>query len=126
MENKIPEIRFREFNEKSEENKFKKLAYVKSCKRIYKEETFEIGDIPFYKIGTFGSKADSFITREKYEEYKPKYAYPKHGDILLSASGTLGRTVEFKGEESYFQDSNIIWLDVDMKIINNKFLKSLY
>ena len=34
-------------------------------KRIFKDETSEYGDIPFYKIGTFGGTADSFITKEK-------------------------------------------------------------
>src|SRR5699024_4717373 len=80
------------------------------------------GEIPFYKIGTFGKKADSFINKATFEEYKNKYSYPKIGNILLSASGTLGRTVVYKGEEAYFQDSNIVWLDHDNKITTDKYL----
>ncbi|MBQ0089762.1 MAG: restriction endonuclease subunit S [Prevotellaceae bacterium] len=95
------------------------------CKRIFKEETSDNGDIPFYKIGTFGSEPDAYISRELFEEYRDKFSYPNDGDILLSASGTIGRIVEYKGEEAYFQDSNIVWLSHDNSI-SNKFLKVLY
>jgi len=95
------------------------------CKRIFKDETSDEGDIPFYKIGTFGSEPDAFISRELFEDYKSKFSYPEEGDILLSASGTIGRIVEYDGEEAYFQDSNIVWLKHD-KTISNKFLKVLY
>lgn len=95
------------------------------CKRIFKEETSEEGDIPFFKIGTFGGIPDAFISRELFDEYKSKYSYPEPGDILLSASGTIGRIVEYEGEEAYFQDSNIVWLSHD-KSVDNKFLKVLY
>lgn len=37
---------------------------------------------------------------------KKKYSYPKKGEVLISASGTIGRTVIFDGEDAYFQDSN--------------------
>ena len=95
------------------------------CKRIFKEETSVEGDIPFYKIGTFGSEPDAFISRELFEDYKSRFSYPEEGAILLSASGTIGRIVEYKGEEAYFQDSNIVWLSHD-KSVSNKFLKVLY
>ena len=42
-------------------------------RRIFKDETMSSGEIPFYKIGTFGKKADAFISRKLYEEYKNKY-----------------------------------------------------
>ena len=94
-------------------------------KRIFKDQTTEEGDIPFYKIGTFGEKPDAFISRELFEEYKEKYPYPKVGDLLISASGSIGRTVEYKGEDAYYQDSNIVWLDHDDRL-DNSFLKQLY
>lgn len=90
--------------------KLKNLGTVKMCRRIFSHQTRKSGQIPFYKIGTFGSKADAFISRELFEEYKRLYPYPKKGDVLISAAGTIGKTVVFNGEESYFQDSNIVWL----------------
>lgn len=95
------------------------------CRRIFKEQTSENGEIPFYKIGTFGGEADAFISRELFEEYKAKYQYPKKGDILISASGSIGRTVVFTGKNEYFQDSNIVWLNHD-KHLDNSFLKCFY
>ena len=95
------------------------------CRRIFKEQTSEHGEIPFYKIGTFGGPPDAFIARELFEEFKDKYSYPNIGDILISASGSIGRAVEFLGEDEYFQDSNIVWLKHDGKI-NNIFLKQFY
>lgn len=94
---------------------------VKMCKRIFKEETSEEGDIPFYKIGTFCGEADSYISRETFEYYSKKYSYPQKRDTLISCSGTVGRCVEFDGEPSYFQDSNIVWLEAkDREYIYNK------
>ncbi|PTG22141.1 restriction endonuclease subunit S, partial [Staphylococcus chromogenes] len=85
------------------------IGKVSMNKRIYKNETSINGEIPFYKIGTFGKEAETFISREKFEEYKNKYPYPEKGDILISASGSIGRTIEYDGEEAYYQDSNIVW-----------------
>ena len=47
------------------------------CKRILKEQTSPTGDIPFYKIGTFGGIPDAYISRELFEQYKEQYNYPK-------------------------------------------------
>ncbi|WP_436955641.1 restriction endonuclease subunit S [Staphylococcus sp. AS1337] len=108
--------------------KIKKLGdigHVSMNKRIYKNETTINGEIPFYKIGTFGKKAETFITRQKFEEYKLKYPYPSKGDILISASGSIGRTIEYSGEEAYYQDSNIVWLQHNDEVLNI-FLKHFY
>ena len=102
------------------------VGKVRMCKRVFNNETSDIGDIPFYKIGTFGKEADAFISKELYLDYKEKYSFPKKGDILLSAAGTLGRTVVYDGNPSYFQDSNIVWLDNDESIISNGYLFYVY
>lgn len=120
-----PYLRFKKFKEKWQLKVLGNLGSVAMNKRIFKEETSEVGEIPFYKIGTFGREPDSFITREKFEEYKSKYPHPEIGDILISASGSIGRTVEYLGEEAYFQDSNIVWLKHDERL-DNSFLKQFY
>ena len=96
------------------------------CKIILKEQTLSQGDIPFYKIGTFGKKADSFISKELFREYREKYNYPKKGEILISASGTIGKTVIFDGKDAYFQDSNIVWISHNEEIALNKYLYYFY
>lgn len=102
------------------------IGDVRMCKRILKSQTTDTGDIPFFKIGTFGRKPNSFISREIFEEYRGKYNYPKKGAVLISASGTIGRTVIFDGEEAYFQDSNIVWIEIDESKVLNNYLFHFY
>ncbi len=96
------------------------------CKRIMKNQTNTIGGIPFYKIGTFGKNADAYISRDLYDEYKSRYSFPQKGEILISASGTIGRTVIYNGEDAYFQDSNIVWIHNNEDIVLNKYLYYYY
>ena len=102
------------------------IGRICMCKRIMKNQTNSESGIPFYKIGTFGKVADAYISNDVYEEYKKMYSYPKKGDILMSASGTIGRTVVFNGEPSYFQDSNIVWVDNDETKVFNSYLNYYY
>ncbi|GAA6784635.1 hypothetical protein BTM249_02490 [Helicobacter pylori] len=91
-----------------------------------KHQTTRYGEIPFYKIGTFGNTADAFISKKLFLEYKTKYSFPKKGDILISASGTIGRAVIYDGKPAYFQDSNIVWIDNDETLVKNDFLFYAY
>ena len=118
----IPEIRLDGFEGDWKEQTLGSLGSVAMNKRIFKNETSEDGEIPFYKIGTFGGNADSLISKEKFQEYKEKYPYPEIGDILISASGSIGRTVVYNGEDAYYQDSNIVWLKHDQQL-DNSYLK---
>ena len=102
------------------------IGKVKMCKRIMKHQTTKDGEIPFYKIGTFGKEADAFISRELFDEYKAKYPYPSKGTILISAAGTIGKCVIYNGEESYYQDSNIVWLENDETQVLNSYLFYYY
>ena len=101
------------------------LGTVQTCKRIFKEQTSEKGDIPFFKNGTIGLEPDSYISREMYEEFRRLYPYPEVGDTLISVVGSIGRTAEYTGKDEYFQDSNVVWLKTDGSI-NKKFLKISY
>ena len=117
LENKGYKIRFTTLGE---------IGEIQMCKRILKEQTLSQGDIPFYKIGTFVKKANSFISKELFREYREKYNYPKKGKILISASGTIGKTVIFDGKDAYFQDSNIVWISHNEEIALNKYLYYFY
>ena len=122
---KVPEIRFDGFTYDWEQRKLGELGTVQTCKRIFKDQTSEKGDIPFFKNGTIGLKPDSYISREMYEEFRRLYPYPEVGDTLISVVGSIGRTAEYTGKDEYFQDSNVVWLKTDGSI-NKKFLKISY
>ena len=102
------------------------IGEVCMCKRIMKNQTNAEGCIPFYKIGTFGKKADAFISEELYQEYKQKYSFPRKGEVLISAAGTIGRAVIYDGMPAYFQDSNIVWIANDESLVLNKYLYYFY
>ncbi|WP_259409227.1 restriction endonuclease subunit S [Limosilactobacillus fastidiosus] len=122
---KQPVLRFDGFSGDWEQRKLGEFGSVAMNKRIFKKQTTKLGDVPFYKIGTFGKKPDAYISNELFEEYKSKYPYPETGDLLISASGSIGRIVEYKGQKAYFQDSNIVWLKHNDQL-NNLFLKAFY
>lgn len=99
---------------------------VRMCKRIMKNQTSHQGDVPFYKIRTFGGTADAYISRKLYNEYKEQYHFPKPGSILISAAGTIGRAVPYDGKDAYFQDSNIVWIENDETLVLNSYLFYFY
>ena len=48
------------------------IGKVSMCKRIFKSQTSTTGQIPFYKIGTFGNMPNAFISQEVFDEYRKK------------------------------------------------------
>lgn len=119
-----PHWRFPEFRDavEWESTKLGEVITIAMCKRIFSEETTSEGDIPFYKIGTLGQTPDAFISYELFKNYKNKYKYPKNGEILLTCSGTIGKIIRYSGEDAYYQDSNIVWLENNQYTIINDFL----
>ena len=107
-------------------NTLGEIGDVRMCKRVLKQQTRSNGDVPFYKIGTFGGVADAYINHSLFEEFKRKYSYPQKGDVLISAAGTIGRSVIFDGSPSYFQDSNIVWIENDESKATNEYLWHRY
>ena len=126
----VPRLRFAEFRDAGEweRKKLENVGEPLMCKRIFKSQTITNSEnaVPFYKIGTFGRVADSYISCELYNEYKGKYSFPNKGEILISASGTIGRLVVYNGEAAYFQDSNIVWLGHNEELVKNNFLFYCY
>lgn len=122
---KAPTLRFKGFTNDWEQHTLGDFGSVAMNKRIFKNQTTDKGDVPFFKISTFGKKADSFISNNLFEKYKEKYPYPQKGDLLISASGSIGRIVEYKGQKAYYQDSNIVWLNHNKELLNI-YLKAYY
>jgi len=115
----VPKLRFAEFVGEWNTIKVGEIGKPSMCKRIMKDQTLSDGDIPFYKIGTFGKEADAYISNDLYVKYKAKFSFPQKGDVLISASGTIGRTVIYDGRPAFFQDSNIVWIaNNEEKVLN--------
>jgi type I restriction enzyme S subunit len=125
VEKKVPEIRFEGFKGQWSEFSLGELGSVATNKRIFMHQTSSIGEVPFFKIGTFGKEPQLFISLDLFEDYKKRFPFPNKGDLLFSVIGSIGRVVEYTGENEYFQDSNIVWLKHDGKIVNS-FLKQFY
>ncbi len=94
------------------------IANIKMCKRITLNQTKKNGEVPFYTIGTLGSDADRYISKKLWNDLTSKYNYPLKGSTLITASGTIGKIVRFNGEMSYFQDSNIVWLESEKLLLD--------
>ncbi|GAA8438999.1 restriction endonuclease subunit S [Helicobacter pylori] len=118
--------RLKGFNQNWQKVRLGDIGKPCMCKRVMKHQTTPYGEIPFYKIGTFGNTADTFISKKLFLECKAKYSFPKKGDILISASGTIGRAVIYDGKPAYFQDSNIVWIDNNETLVKNDFLFYAY
>ena len=123
----IPPLRFPEFQNAGEwvQKKVGDVSEVLMCRRIFAEETNPSEGVPFYKIGTLGGIPDAFISREKFEDYRSRYNYPRTGEVLITCSGTVGKCLPFDGKDSYFQDSNIVWLNNPNGDVSNEFLLML-
>ena len=95
------------------------------CKRIMAAQTNTDRGVPFFKIGTIGGKADAYISKELFDEYKAKYPFPHKGEVMITCAGTVGKCIIYNGKDSYYQDSNIVWIDNPNEIISNDFLYHL-
>lgn len=122
-----PRLRFPEFQNAGEwvQKTVGDVSDVLMCKRIFSEETNPNEGVPFYKIGTLGGVPNAFISKEKFEDYKSRYNYPRKGEVLITCSGTIGKCLPFDGKDAYFQDSNIVWLDNPTGEVSNEFLLML-
>ena len=118
----VPHLRFPEFQEEWKKCKLGDLCNVLMCKRILASQTNTEDGVPFYKIGTIGSTPDAYISKELFDDYKVKYSYPHKGEVMITCAGTVGKCVVYDGEDAYFQDSNIVWIDNPTQNISNGFL----
>ena len=120
-----PKLRFKDPTSCWKNDKLGSSCNVMMCKRIFAHQTQSNGEIPFYKIGTIGSNPDAYISKELFEEYKEKYNYPRINEVMITCAGTVGRCWQFDGTPSYYQDSNIVWIDNPQEVITNNFIYRL-
>ena len=121
----VPNLRFPEFSGEWEKTRLGDNCNIQMCKRIMAVQTNTDGGVPFYKIGTIGGKADAYISKDLFDEYKAKYSFPHKGEVMITCAGTVGKCIIYNGEDSYYQDSNIVWIDNPKEIISNDFLYHL-
>ena len=121
----VPPLRFPEFTGEWEKVRLGDDCNIQMCKRIMAAQTNTESGVPFYKIGTIGGKADAYIPKDLFEEYKTKYSFPRKGEVMITCAGTVGKCIIYNGEDSYYQDSNIVWIDNPNEIISNDFLYHL-
>lgn len=122
---RVPQVRFKGFEDEWEEKTLGELGHVATNKRIFMHQTASIGDVPFFKIGSFGREPTLFISQSLFDTYKARFPFPQKGDLLFSVIGSIGRVVEYTGQDEYFQDSNIVWLQHNGAVVNG-FLKQFY
>ena len=118
----VPHLRFPEFSGEWEKELLGTTCNIQMCKRILASQTNSESGVPFYKIGTIGGVPDAYISKELFESYRAKYSYPRKGEVMITCAGTVGKAMIFDGHDSYYQDSNIVWIDNPTNKINNTFL----
>ena len=118
----VPALRFPGFTDNWERVRLGNMCEVQMCKRIMASQTNPSVGVPLYKIGTIGGVPDAYISYELFEEYKNKYNYPHKGEVLITCAGTVGKCLLYDGEDSYYQDSNIVWLRNNSTKLDNGFL----
>lgn len=121
----VPHLRFPEFSGEWKKVRLGDNCNIQMCKRIMAAQTNTDRGVPFFKIGTIGGKADAYISKELFDEYKAKYPFPHKGEVMITCAGTVGKCIIYNGKDSYYQDSNIVWIDNPNEIISNDFLYHL-
>ena len=121
----VPYLRFHEFSGEWKKVRLGDNCNIQMCKRIMAAQTNTDRGVPFFKIGTIGGKADAYISKELFDEYKAKYPFPHKGEVMITCAGTVGKCIIYNGKDSYYQDSNIVWIDNPNEIISNDFLYHL-
>ena len=88
---------------------------ITSSKRILKSQWRDKG-IPFLRVRDLVQLAENnalnnefFISKDLYSELSDKDGVPKRGDILVSATSTLGKChIVLSNEQFYFKDADIL------------------
>lgn len=92
------------------------ICEITSSRRVFESE-YKSEGIPFYRgkeitLKKLGQEIvdQIYISTERYSQLAALSGLPKHGDILMTAVGTIGSSYMVQDEEPfYFKDGNVIW-----------------
>ncbi|MED1902432.1 restriction endonuclease subunit S [Bacillus thuringiensis] len=131
MNKKIPEIRFKGFNDEWISNNLGDMIDISSASRVHKDEWTSEG-IPFFRSSDVISKymrkynTPAFISDTLYQELSKKSGKMKVGDLLVTGGGTIGVPYLIENEDPlYFKDADLIWLK-NAGVIDGRFLYNFY
>lgn len=131
MSKKIPEIRFKGFNDEWISHKLGDMIDISSASRVHKEEWTSEGT-PFFRSSDVISKymkkynTPAFISDTLYQELSKKSGKMKAGDLLVTGGGTIGVPYLIENEDPlYFKDADLIWLK-NSGVIDGSFLYNFY
>ena len=96
--------------EKWKAKKLGDVGKVCMCKRIFANQTSNTGEVPFFKIGTFGKEADAYISKGLYEDYKQRFSYPQKGYAF-------GKTIRVKTMTAFVSKN---WIQTLVSIYANR------
>ena len=105
------------------------ITNITSSKRIFAADYCKTG-IPFYRSKEVIEKSkgneistELFISEEKFKSIKDKFGAPEANDILLTSVGTIGVPYLVRtGEQFYFKDGNLTWLQTSKSEADPKFI----
>ena len=88
---------------------------ITSSRRILKSEWKETGEIPFIRVRDMVQLANKepltneFFVSEDFYNSRPEEEKAKPGDIIVSATSTIGKTYIIKsGDRFYFKDADVL------------------
>lgn len=108
--------------------KLSDLFNIVSARRVHQSD-WRTSGVPFYRTREIGwlsenrtdVKPELFIEQSLYERFKQS-GYPKAGDIMMTAVGTVGKTYIVKpGDEFYYKDASVLCLENFSKV-NSKYI----
>ena len=107
-----PAFNPKEWNIKS----FDEVFNISSSSRILKSEWKTEGTIPFYRVRDMVFLSENgvannefFVSEEFYESLQNEKGIPQYGDIMVSATSTIGKCYIVKpGEKFYYKDADIL------------------
>ena len=107
-----PAFNPKEWNIKS----FDEVFNISSSSRILKSEWKTEGTIPFYRVRDMVFLSENgvannefFVSEEFYESLQNEKGTPQYGDIMVSATSTIGKCYIVKpGEKFYYKDADIL------------------